>query len=189
MPYTDPIVLGLLLLSLVGSLVYQWRRGLRGGRLAVVTYAMFYGLAVISALSMHCLDVLYGLTHGLKSFGTGKAFAWDWRTYSLLLFGMLMIWLGVRYLRGALRMGRGDASARGELLRLTGVLLLIVLPLIPIQAFFAVIASALSVIGLLAIGLGGRSLARVRVEDGSADRAIAGTAGLAEAGGRGAAAG
>jgi hypothetical protein len=75
MPHTDPIVLGLLLLSLAGSLVYQWRRGLRGGRLALVTFAMFYGLAVISALGMHCLDVLYGLTHGLKSFVTGKAFA------------------------------------------------------------------------------------------------------------------
>jgi len=61
MPYTDPIVLGLLLVSLIGSLVYQWRRGLRGGRLAVVTVAMFYGFAAISALGMHCLDVLYGL--------------------------------------------------------------------------------------------------------------------------------
>jgi hypothetical protein len=186
MPYTDPIVLGLLLLSLFGSLAYQWRRGLRGGRLAVVTYAMFYGLAVISALGMHCLDVLYGLTHGLKSFGTGKAFAWDWHTYSLLLFGVLMIWLGVRYLRGALRMGRGDASARVELLRLTGVLLLIVLPLIPIQAFFAVVAAGLSVIGLLVIGLGGRSWARASLEGGAPSGAGADAAGLAQAGGRGA---
>ena len=58
MPDTDPIVLGLLVASLIGSLVFQWRRGLRGGRLAVVALAMFYGLYVNSAHRMHILDVL-----------------------------------------------------------------------------------------------------------------------------------
>lgn len=160
MPYTDPIVLGLLLLSLLGSLVYQWRRGLRGGRLAVVTFAMFYGLAVISALGMHSLDVLYGLTRGLKSFVTGKAFAWDWHTYSLLLFGVLMVSLGVRCVRRALAMGRGDASARIEFLRLAGVMLLVVLPIVPIQPLFGVVGSGLSVIALLVVGLGARVTTR-----------------------------
>jgi hypothetical protein len=156
MPYTDPIVLGLLLASLLGSFVYQWRRGLRGGRLVVVSFAMFYGLSVISALGMHCLDVLYGLSHHLRSFGTGKTFAWDWHSYSLLLFGVLMISLGARCLRYALWMGRGDVRARTAFLRLAGVMLVIVLPLIPIQAFFAVVGTALSVIALLVVGLGGR---------------------------------
>ena len=159
MPYTDPIVLGLLIASLIGSLAYQWRRGLRGGRLAVVAFAMFYGLAVIAALGMHCLDVLYGLTHHLKSFGTGKPFAWDWHTYSLLLFGVLMIWLGAQCVRRAVRMGRGDASARGEFLQLAGVMLLVVLPIIPIQPFFGAIGTALSVIALLVVGVGGRARA------------------------------
>jgi len=159
MPYTDPIVLGLLLVSLIGSFVFQWRRGLRGGRLAVVAFAMFYGLSVIAALGMHCLDVLYGLTHRLKSFGTGKTFAWDWHTYSLLLFGVLMVWLGARCVRHALRMGRGDSGARTQFLQLAGVMLLVVLPIIPIQAFFAVVASVLSVIALLVVGLGGRGWA------------------------------
>jgi cellulose synthase/poly-beta-1,6-N-acetylglucosamine synthase-like glycosyltransferase len=158
-PYTDPIVLGLLLLSLFGSLVYQWRRGLRGGRLAVVTFAMFYGLAVISALGMHCLDVLYGLTHGLKSFVTGKPFAWDWHTYSLLLFGVLMVWFGVQCVRRALQLGRGNANARIELLRLAGIMLLVVLPIIPIQPLFGLVGSGLSLIALLVVGLGGRRLA------------------------------
>jgi hypothetical protein len=156
MPYTDPIVLGLLLISLLASLAYQWRRGLRGGRLAVVTFAMFYGLAVIVALGMHCLDVLYGWSHRLTSFGTGKPFAWDWHTYSLLLFGLLMVWLGVRCLRAALRMGRGDASARAEFLRLAALLLAIVLPIIPIQAFFGAVGAVLSVLVLVVVGLGAR---------------------------------
>ena len=158
MPYTDPIVLGLLVASLIGSLVFQWRRGLRGGRLAVVAFAMFYGLSVISALGMHCLDVLYGFTHHLTSFGTGKPFAWDWHTYSLLLFGVGMIWLGVQCVRRALRMGSGaDAvGARSEFLRLAGVLRLVVLPILPIQPRCGVIGSALSVIALLVVALGGR---------------------------------
>ena len=159
MPYTDPIVLGLLALSLLGSFVFQWRCGLRGGQLAVVAFAMFYGLAVIAALGMHCLDVLYGLTHRLKSFGTGKTFGWDWHTYSLLLFGVLMIWLGAQCVRRALRMGHGDTSARTEFLRLAAVMLLIVLPIIPIQPFFAVVGTALSVIALLVVGFGGRASA------------------------------
>ena len=157
MPYTDPIVLGLLLLSLIGSLVFQWRRGLRGGRLAVVTVAMFYGLAAIIALSMHTLDVLYGYSHRNTSFATGKPVTWDWHTYSLLLFGVLMVWFGAQCLRLALRLGRGDASARSAFLRFSGVILLVVLPLIPIQALFGVVAAALSVIALLVVGLGGRT--------------------------------
>jgi len=166
MPYTDPIVFGLLVLSLLGSLVFQWRRGLRGGRLAVVTFAMFYGLAVISALGMHCLDVLYGLTHGLTSFVTGKPFAWDWHTYSLLLFGVLMVWLGVQCLRRALRIGHGDAAARIGFVRLACIVLLVMAPIIPIQPLFGVVASGLSVIALLVVGLGGRGLT-TRIPDES----------------------
>ncbi|MBW8771319.1 MAG: hypothetical protein JF589_16310 [Gemmatimonadetes bacterium] len=157
MPYTDPIVLGLLLVSLIGSLVFQWRRGLRGGRLAVVAIAMFYGLAAIIALGMHILDVLYGYSHRNTSFATGKPFAWDWHTYSLLLFGVLMVWFGGQCLRLALRLGRGDTSARSEFLRFSSVMLLIVVPLIPIQALFGVVAAGLSVIALLVVGLGGRA--------------------------------
>ena len=154
MPYTDPIVLGLLIVSLIGSLAYQWRRGLRGGRLAVVAFAMFYGLSVIVALGMHNVDVLYGLAHRRESFGTGKPFSWGWHTYSLLLFGALLVWLGVLCVRHALRMGRGEADARGEFLRLAGIMLLIVLPVVWIQAIFGVAGSVLSVIALLVVGLG-----------------------------------
>ena len=58
--------------------------------------------------------------------------------------------------RYAMWMGRGDVSARPAFLRLAAVMLVVVLPLIPIQAFFAVAGSALSVIALLVVGLGGR---------------------------------
>jgi hypothetical protein len=155
MPFSDPIVLALLLGSLFLSLGYQWRRGLRWRTLAVTVFAMWFSFGVISTMVMHCLDVLWGLSHHVISM-TGKPFAYDWRTYSLLLFGALMIWLGVRCLRAALRMGRGEESARPEFLRLVAVVLAIVLPLIPVHPFFGPIASVWSTLGLLVVGLGGR---------------------------------
>jgi len=155
MPYTDPIVLGLLIVSLIGSLLYQWRHGLRGARLAVVAFAMFYSLSVIVTLGMHDVDVIYALAHRLKSFSTGRAFGWDWHTYSLLLFGVVMVWLGARCLRYALLMGRGDASARTTFLRLAGVILVVMLPIVPIQPMFGMAGSLLSAIALLVVGLGG----------------------------------
>jgi hypothetical protein len=155
MPYTDPIVLGLVLLSLLASIVFQWRRGLRGRLLGVTVFAMFFSLAVIASMVMHDLDVLWGLTHRLPSM-TGKPFAYDWRTYSLLLFGALMVWLGARCLRAALRMGRGDVVGRTEFLRLTAVMLAIVLPIIPIHPFFGPVSSVASALALVVVGLGGR---------------------------------
>jgi hypothetical protein len=69
----------------------------------------------------------------------------------------LMVWFGAQCLRLALRLGRGDTHARTEFLRFSGVILLVVLPLIPIQALFGVVAAGLSVIALLVVGLGGRA--------------------------------
>jgi hypothetical protein len=154
MPHVDQVVLALLLVSLVGSLVYQVRRGVRGRRLAVTVFAMFFSLTVINTLVMHCVDIFYGLTHHLTSM-TGKPFAYDWRTYSLLLFGALLIWFGARCFQAALRMGRGEERGRIEFLRLVVVMLAIVLPLVPVNPFFGPLASIASALALLVVGLGG----------------------------------
>ena len=80
------------------------------------------------------------------------------RTYSLLLFGVLIIDRGIRCLRGARRFAAGDMSARGEILRNAGVVLAITLPTIPIHAFFGTLMSVWSSLALLvaAVGLRGR---------------------------------
>lgn len=155
MPYVDNLVLGLVLASLVGSLAYQWRRGLRSRRLAVTVFAMFFSLTVIVSMAMHDVDVLWGLGHRSPSM-TGRPFAYDWRTYSLLLFGALMVWLGARSLRASLRMGRGDPGGRTDFLRLAAVMLAIVLPIIPINPFFGPASSVASALALIVVGLGGR---------------------------------
>ena len=153
MPYIDQIVLLLLAAGLVASIGYQWRRGLRGRRLAVTVVAMFYGHTLVTMLGFHCVDVVYGLANRLPSMG-GAPFAYNWRTYSLLLFGALLVWLGVRCLRAALRIGRGDAAARAEFRRLALVVLAIVVPVIPLQPFFGYLISAASALAMLAVVAG-----------------------------------
>ena len=69
---------------------------------------------------------------------SGRPFAYDWRTYSLLLFGALLIVLGRRVLRAAL------AGDRAAVLRATGLVLLICAPTIPVHAFFGVLMTAWS---------------------------------------------
>jgi hypothetical protein len=156
MPYVDNLVIALVLVALLGSLVYQWRRGLRWRPLAVTVFAMFFSLTVIISMAMHDVDVLWGLAHGSQSM-TDRPFVYDWRTYSLLLFGALMVWLGARSLRAALRMGRGDAGGRTEFLWLAAVMLAIVLPIIPINPFFGPASSIASALALIVVGLGGRA--------------------------------
>ncbi|HEX5830961.1 MAG TPA: hypothetical protein VFY16_08280 [Gemmatimonadaceae bacterium] len=170
MPYVDPIVLALLLIGLLASIGYQWRRGLRGRRLVVTVFAMFYGLTLMTMLSFHCIDVLYGVTHRLPSM-TGAPIAYTWRTYSLLLFGALLVWLGARCVRAATRMGRGEAPARGDFLRLAVVVLAIVLPIIPIHAFFGYLISAASALTILVVAVVGRGTA-----GGAAPAALASSA-------------
>ena len=160
MPYVDQIVLALLAGGLLACVGYQWRRGLRGGRLFVTVFAMFYGVTLVTTLGFHCVDVLYAMAHRIRS-TDGSPFAYDWRTYSLLLFGALLVWLGARCLRAALRLGRGDAAARAEFLRLALLVLAIVLPIIRLQAFFGYLISAVSVLAMLVVAVGARGPAPI----------------------------
>jgi hypothetical protein len=156
MPHIDQIVLTLLALSLVGSIVFQARRGARGGRLAVAALATFYGLVLVTMLGGHCADVLYGLTHHLTSIH-GQPFAYEWRTYSLLLFGVLLVRLGARCVVAAASLGRGAAEARAAFLRTAATVLVIVVPIIPIHAFFGWLITGMTLLALTVVAAFGRA--------------------------------
>jgi hypothetical protein len=158
MPHVDQIVLALLLSGLIASIAYQWRQGARGVALAAAALAAFYGVTLVTMLGAHCADVLWGLTHRLKSM-TGAPFAYDWRTYSLLLFGALLVTLGARALGAALAMGRGEPGARAAFLRVAALVVAIVAPIIPIHAFFGWLISGASALTMLVVAAAG---ARVR---------------------------
>jgi len=158
MPHVDHLVLVLLPTWLLASVAYQWRRGLRRARLAAAALGMFYGLTLMTMLGAHCVDILYGLAHHLTSM-TGAPFRYDWRTYSLLLFGALLITLGARALRAALAMARGEPGARTAFLAVAAIVLAIVVPLIPVNAFFGTLMTGASTIALLGVAAGMRPAA------------------------------
>ena len=154
MPYIDQIVLGLLLAGLLGSAHDHWRRGQRGWQLAALTFLSFYGAGLTAMLAAHCADIVYNTVLANTSVMDGSKFTYNWRTYSLLLFGALIIDRGIRSLRAVRRYSAGETSARKEMLRNAGVVLAITVPTIPIHAFFGTIMTVWSVLALTVVGVG-----------------------------------
>jgi hypothetical protein len=120
-----------------------------------VLFASFYGLGLVVMLAAHCADIVYNTVLGHRAMD-GSTFSYGWRTYSLLLFGALLIRQGALCLLAALRLGRGEASARADVLRAAGVVLAIVLPTLPIHAFFGTLLSGWSALTLLVVAVAAR---------------------------------
>ena len=150
MPHIDQIVMLALLAGLLAAGTFHWRAGARGRRLAAAVLASFHGVVLVAMLAAHCADVTYNTVLGSRSFVDGKPFAYDWRTYSLLLFGVLLIVQGVRVLRATPGLARGEPAARAAILRTGALVLAIAAPTIPIHAFFGSVISGLTVVTLLA---------------------------------------
>lgn len=145
------------MLGIVTSTGYWWRllrvRGLQGGRFAVWATVAFLGLVLIVTMTAHCLDVLSRLVIGTGH--DGKVFVYDFRAYSLLLLGIVLIACGLRLLRISLGTGAGPS-------RTVTAVVILVASLTPIQPFFAIPLTVLSgAVLLLALwraepALGGR---------------------------------
>ena len=165
MPFVDPIVLACLVLGLVGCAAFAWRSGARRGRLAALFFAAFYGWTLVVMLAAHCADVTYATVLHNPSIGDRQPMTYGWRTYSLLLFGALLIRQGLLCLRAARDMARGDDGARADVLRAAAVVLALVLPLIPIHAFFGWLISGATALTLLVVGLSGRRVATTRAPE------------------------
>ncbi len=150
MPYIDQIVMLALLAGLVGAGAFHWRAGVRGRRLAATVLASFYGVVLVAMLTAHCADVTYNTVRGQRSLVDGRPFAYDWRTYSLLLFGVLLIVQGVRVLRATPGLGRGEPAARAAIGRPALLVLAIAAPTIPVHAFFGSLVSGITVLTLAA---------------------------------------
>lgn len=154
MPHIDQIVLGLILAGLVASVVDHWRSGQRGWRLAAVTFVSFFGIGLVVMMAGHCADIIYNLARANRSVIDGSPFTYNWRTYSLLLFGVLLIGRGMRCLGAARRLARDDDAARRDVLKNAGVVLAITLPTIPVHAFFGGLMSGWSSLALIVAAVG-----------------------------------
>ena len=153
----DQVVQVFLLLGLIVVGIDHWRRGQRGWRLAALVFVSFYGVGLVATMAAHCADIIHNLVLRNRSLVDGSPFTYNWRTYSLLLFGVLLIDRGIRVLRATRRFAAGDRAARADILRSSALVLAITLPLIRVHAFFGVLISVWSSLALLAAAAGLRA--------------------------------
>ena len=101
-------------------------------------------------LFMHNIVIL-----GLRIFGgqTDDAkFSYDFHLYSLILLGAVLFFQGIRSIRAALLLQRGDENGSREASRATWIVLAVAVPLIPIQ-FFGMVLTVFSLLNLAALKL------------------------------------
>jgi hypothetical protein len=153
----DQVVQIVLFIGLIVVGLDHRRRGQRRWRLAALTFISFYGVGLVASMSAHCADIIHNLVLRNRSVVDGSPFTYNWRTYSLLLFGILLIGRGIRILVAVRRFAAGDPTARGHILRSSAVVLAITLPIIPIQAVFGVLMSVWSSLALIVTAAGLRA--------------------------------
>jgi hypothetical protein len=95
---------------------------------------LFCGLLTLGLMVLHLAAVVGRAISG-KGFGGETYFAYDFRFYSLLLLGAVIIIPGLVFVMHARRLTDGDRTAWNRTLWACGALLLINVPLVPIQAF------------------------------------------------------
>lgn len=153
----DQVVQIVLFVGLIVVGIDHWRRGQRGWRLAALAFVSFYGVGLVATMAAHCADIIHNLVLRNRSMVDGAPFTYNWRTYSLLLFGVLLIDRGIRCLGAARRFAAGKPGARNDILRNGAVVLAITLPIIPIHAVFGVLMSVWSSLALIMAAAGLRA--------------------------------
>jgi hypothetical protein len=150
------IVALLFVLAATGAAVWlavNARRRHVPGRLAAVgAIDLFCGLVILVLMGLHLAAVIGRAVSGL-GFGGAARFAYDFRFYSLLLLGVVIIIPGLVFVTHARRLTEGDPEAWKHALWAGGVLLLINIPLVHIQAF-ALDPALLATINLVSLWAG-----------------------------------
>jgi len=149
---TDILVLLAVILGTAGASILLRRQSIRGSRLFAAVWLSFYGLMLVASMLAHNIEILYRATAG-RAASSNNAPVYNFRLYSLLLLGALLIWAGVVCLRAAPRVGRGTPDARRTAIATSVVVALIVAPLIPLQMLFGIAFTVLSLVTLLILAL------------------------------------
>ena len=149
MPTSDIIVLLGTPIATIALIVRLYRLGARGRLLGAAAWMTFFGVALTLMMTTHCIEVIANTVRGGGTTMTGGPWRYDFRVYSLLLMGFLLLGLGVRVVGLTTALGRGDGVARRHALRTSAMVLALTAPLIPIHAFFGWIVSVLAAISLL----------------------------------------
>ena len=110
--------------------------------------AHFFGLALCTLILGHLAEILHQKIVK-KIFDDNNSWTYDFRFYSLIMMGVLLAGCGIRYLWAVRTLSREGMAGRRITLTTTLFVLVIVVPLIPIQPFFATVLSSLGFATLL----------------------------------------
>jgi hypothetical protein len=126
----------IVLLAAIGAAVWLATdaRRRRAPEPRVGAIALFCGFVTLGLMALH-LTAVVGRAISGRGFGGQARFAYDFRFYSLLLMAVVIIIPGLVFVMHARRLTDGDARAWKRALWASGALLLINVPLVPIQAF------------------------------------------------------
>jgi hypothetical protein len=150
---SEPVLLSVIAGSTLVAAVRFRRRGARGRRFAGATLLGFSGATLTTMLAAHTAEIVYRLLgNPLDGMPPLK---YDFRSYALLLLGVLLMVQGVEVFRAAVAVSRGDETGGRDAMRAGFVVLAIGAPIIPIHLFFGPITTALAL-----LTLGGAALAR-----------------------------
>ena len=150
---SEPVLLSVIVGSTLVAAVRFRRRGARGRQFAGATLLGFSGATLTTMLAAHNAEIVYRLLgNPLDGMPPLK---YDFRSYSLLLLGALLMVQGISVFRAAAAVSRGDAAAHRVAVRAGLVVLAVGAPIIPIHLFFGPITTVLAL-----LALGGSALAR-----------------------------
>ncbi|MFN2399517.1 MAG: hypothetical protein ABR543_12895 [Gemmatimonadaceae bacterium] len=163
MALSDLLVLLVILAGTITSAVLLWRQSIRGRSLFAAVWLSFYGLVLTTMMLAHSAEILYRVVAGRFPV-SDAASTYNFRLYSLLLLGALLMFAGVECLRAAPRLSRGSVEARWKAVRASIATLAIVAPLIPLQRVFAILLTVLSILSLLVLAWASPTSEPVRPE-------------------------
>lgn len=142
---------------------FRLRAGLR--RSAGSSLLLFAALTVAGSMMLHSGEILYNAVNGIelgmykRSPGAPQAnifgFRYDFRFYSLQLFGGVLIFWSARIALAAVRIARGSNTAHSAAWRNIAYVSLLVAPIVPMH-IFAVATTVIMVLGAAGLLIAGR---------------------------------
>jgi hypothetical protein len=140
----DVVPFGAVVAATVIAGMRFWRVSPPRSRFGVAAYSYFAG-AIVGALGLaHLVSVVMTAMDRSRQ----NQFVYDFRFYSLVLLGVLLVAAGFLAAIAAAGLARGDRAAWRASLAVWSAILVINVPLIPIQGF-AVLFSALAALELV----------------------------------------
>ena len=150
MPSSDQVVLLGVAIATPLSVILLRRRGARGRHWLSASFLAFFGSALLLMMTTHTVEVVYNTMRGGKTI-EGSAWAYNFRTYSLLLLAGVLLSQALRALRVVPALGRGDPAARNKALSAAAIVLAVSAPLMPVHAFFGIMWTVISALTLIVL--------------------------------------